>query len=241
MKYLLIPALICATAAANASEYRVINAFSNISSDTKERIESLEALSEQSQRKSEELSRLAASLSSGPEDTDVSEYFKKTNTQNSKWSYKTSKDIVERTTSTEATIKSNNAYNLGIGQGGKQNLYISIYNEHDTGFYNDEIYIGYMEGLVDVCLGSCYMRARFDDEDEAQWYRLDHADPHSYVIASVAGEKTYQDRDLKNDDYFLLKLHNSKNLVLKFPNFNGRTYTYEFDLKGLDTKRLGPK
>ena len=241
MKYLLIPALMCATVGANASEYRVVNAFSNVSSDIEERLKSLDALAEQSQRKSEELSRLAISLSSGPDDTDVSEYFKRTNTQNSKWSYKTSKDIVERTTSTEATIKSNNTYNLGIGQGGNQNLYITIYNEHDTGFYNDEIFIGYMEGLVEVCFGSCYMRARFDDEDEASWYRLDHLSSHHYKITGVYDEKMFDGKKLKNDDYFLLKLHNSKSLVLKFPNFNGQTYTYAFDLKGLDAKKLGPK
>lgn len=239
MKYFLIPILMCVAMGATASEYRVVNKFSNTTSATQERIENIEALAEQERKKYEELSRLVASL--GPDDTDVSEYFKSSNTKNSKWTYKTSKDVVERTTATEATIKSNNAYNLGIGQGGNQSLYITIYNEHDTGFYNDEIFIGYMEGLVEVCFGSCYMRARFDDEDEASWYRLDHLSSHHYKITGVNDEKMFDGKKLKNDDYFLLKLHNSKSLVLKFPNFNGQTYTYAFDLKGLDAKKLGPK
>lgn len=170
-------------------------------------------------------------------DVDVSDF------RDSKWTYRKTSNEVERTHLTLSTIKSTNAVNLGIGQGGNQNLLIIVLNEHDTGFYNDSITIGYNSGLVEVCMNSCYMRARFDD-DEARWYQLDYFSPNAYTLAKVenySDSKTHNNIRLKEDDYFLLKLYNSNSLVLNFPNFDGTNHTYRFDLKGLNQQKMGNK
>lgn len=180
------------------------------------------------------------------DDTDVSEFFEiksQTEIKNSKRKYQTHTDEVERRKSTVAKLKSTNAINMGIGQGGNQYLYIVIENNHGSGFYNDDIRIGYDDALVDVCMDSCYMRARFDDDD-AQTYTLDYVNPHIYDIPDVLSyidPKEYAGTSLNDSDYFLLKLHNAKKLVLNFPNWDGNSYTYRFDLKGLDIKSLGEK
>lgn len=178
------------------------------------------------------------------EDIDVSDFFDKkpeSDFKGSNWTYKKRYNEVEKTYSTLSTVKSTNAVNLGIGQGGNQRLNIIIANHHNTGFYNDSIVIGYDSGLVEVCMNSCYMRARFDDDD-ARWYQLDYFSPNAYTIAKVENyvdSKTHNGIKLKEDDYFLLKLYNSKSLVLNFPNFNGSNHTYRFNLKGLNRKRMG--
>lgn len=179
-------------------------------------------------------------------DVDVSDFFNEkseTDFRDSKWTYRKTSNEVERTHLTLSTIKSTNAVNLGIGQGGNQNLQIIIKNSHDTGFYNDEIVIGHDSGLVEVCMNSCYMRARFDD-DEARWYQLDYFSPNAYTLAKVenySDSKTHNNIRLKEDDYFLLKLYNSNSLVLNFPNFDGTNHTYRFDLKGLNQQKMGNK
>lgn len=179
-------------------------------------------------------------------DVDVSDFFNEkseTDFRDSKWTYRKTSNEVERTHLTLSTIKSTNAVNLGIGQGGNQNLLIIVLNEHDTGFYNDSITIGYNSGLVEVCMNSCYMRARFDD-DEARWYQLDYFSPNAYTLAKVENyfdSKTHNNIRLKEDDYFLLKLYNSNSLVLNFPNFDGTNHTYRFDLKGLNQQKMGNK
>lgn len=170
-------------------------------------------------------------------DVDVSDF------RDSKWTYRKTSNEVERTYLTLSMIKSTNAVNLGIGQGGNQNLQIIIKNSHDTGFYNDEIVIGHDSGLVEVCMNSCYMRARFDD-DEARWYQLDYFNPHAYSIApseNYSDVKMHKETKLKEDDYFLLKLYNSNSLVLNFPNFDGTNHTYRFNLKGLNQQKMGNK
>lgn len=179
-------------------------------------------------------------------DVDVSDFFNEkseTDFRDSKWTYRKTSNEVERTHLTLSTIKSTNAVNLGIGQGVNQNLLIIVLNEHDTGFYNDSITIGYNSGLVEVCMNSCYMRARFDD-DEARWYQLDYFSPNAYTLAKVenySDSKTHNNIRLKEDDYFLLKLYNSNYLVLNFPNFDGTNHTYRFDLKGLNQQKMGNK
>lgn len=179
-------------------------------------------------------------------DIDVSDFFNEkseTDFRDSKWTYRKTSNEVERTHLTLSTVKSTNAVNLGIGQGGNQNLLIIVLNEHDTGFYNDSITIGYNSGLVEVCMNSCYMRARFDD-DEARWYQLDYFSPNAYTLAKVenySDSKTHNNIRLKEDDYFLLKLYNSNSLVLNFPNFDGTNHTYRFDLKGLNQQKMGNK
>ena len=179
-------------------------------------------------------------------DVDVSDFFNEkseTDFRDSKWTYRKTSNEVERTHLTLSTIKSTNAVNLGIGQGGNQNLLIIVLNEHDTGFYNDSITIEYNSGLVEVCMNSCYMRARFDD-DEARWYQLDYFSPNAYTLAKVenySDSKTHNNIRLKEDDYFLLKLYNSNSLVLNFPNFDGTNHTYRFDLKGLNQQKMGNK
>ncbi|UYZ94289.1 hypothetical protein [Moraxella bovis] len=179
-------------------------------------------------------------------DIDVSDFFtekSEADFKDSKWTYRKTSNEVERIHLTLSTIKSTNAVNLGIGQGGNQNLLIIILNEHDTGFYNDSITIGYNSGLVEVCMNSCYMRARFDD-DEARWYQLDYFSPNAYTLAKVenySDSKTHNNIRLKEDDYFLLKLYNSNSLVLNFPNFDGTNHTYRFDLKGLNQQKMGDK
>lgn len=180
------------------------------------------------------------------EDVDVSDFFNKkpeSDFKGSKWVYKKRYDEVEKTYSTLSTITSTNAVNLGIGQGGNQNLFITILNEHDTGFYNDSIIIGHNAGLVGVCSDSCHVRARFDDDD-ARWYQLNYLTPNTYTVAKTENypdAKRLGNTKLKEDDYFLLKLYNSKSLVINFPNFDGNTYTYRFNLKGLDSKKMGSK
>lgn len=179
-------------------------------------------------------------------DVDVSDFFNEkseTDFRGSKWTYRKTFNEVERTYLTLSMIKSTNAVNLGIGQGGNQNLQIIIKNSHDTGFYNDEIVIGHDSGLVEVCMNSCYMRARFDD-DEARWYQLDYFNPHAYSIApseNYSDVKMHKETKLKEDDYFLLKLYNSNYLVLNFPNFDGTNHTYRFNLKGLNQQKMGNK
>lgn len=179
-------------------------------------------------------------------DVDVSDFFNEkseTDFRDSKWTYRKTSNEVERTHLTLSTVKSTNAVNLGIGQGGNQNLLIIVLNEHDTGFYNDSITIGYNSGLVEVCMNSCYMRARFDD-DEARWYQLDYFNPHAYSIApseNYSDVKMHKETKLKEDDYFLLKLYNSNSLVLNFPNFDGTNHTYRFNLKGLNQQKMGNK
>lgn len=179
-------------------------------------------------------------------DIDVSDFFtekSEADFKDSKWTYRKTSNEVERTHLTLSTIKSTNAVNLGVGQGGNQRLNIVIRNNHDTGFYNDSIAIGYDEGLVEVCMNSCYMRARFDD-DEARWYQLDYFSPNGYTIArteNYSDPKMWGDTKLKEDDYFLLKLYNSNSLVLNFPNFDGTNHTYRFDLKGLSRQKMGDK
>lgn len=179
-------------------------------------------------------------------DVDVSDFFNEkseTDFRDSKWTYRKTSNEVERTYLTLSMIKSTNAVNLGIGQGGNQNLQIIIKNSHDTGFYNDEIVIGHDSGLVEVCMNSCYMRARFDD-DEARWYQLDYFNPHAYSIApseNYSDVKMHKETKLKEDDYFLLKLYNSNSLVLNFPNFDGTNHTYRFNLKGLNQQKMGNK
>ena len=87
------------------------------------------------------------------------------------------------------------------------------------------------------------MRARFDDDD-ARWYQLNYLTPNTYTIAKTENypdAKRLGNTKLKEDDYFLLKLYNSKSLVINFPNFDGNTYTYRFNLKGLDSKKMGSK
>lgn len=178
-------------------------------------------------------------------DMDVSEFFIKKSQndfKNSKWQYKTKIDEVERIKTTLAFIKSTNFVNMGIGQGGNQHLYITIRNQHDTGFYNDGVRIGYQDALVDVCQ-YCVMRARFDD-NEAKSYMLEYINPHTFKIyskASLIDDKIYQGIRLKDDDDFFLNLYNSKELVLNFPNWNGNTYTYKFNLRGLNTQKMGKK
>lgn len=178
-------------------------------------------------------------------DVDVSDFFNEkseTDFRDSKWTYRKTSNEVERTYLTLSMIKSTNAVNLGIGQGGNQNLQIIIKNSHDTGFYNDEIVIGHDSGLVEVCMNSCYMRARFDDE--ARWYQLDYFNPHAYSIApseNYSDVKMHKETKLKEDDYFLLKLYNSNSLVLNFPNFDGTNHTYRFNLKGLNQQKMGNK
>lgn len=179
-------------------------------------------------------------------DVDVSDFFNEkseTDFRGSKWTYRKTFNEVERAYLTLSMIKSTNAVNLGIGQGGNQNLQIIIKNSHDTGFYNDEIVIGHDSGLVEVCMNSCYMRARFDD-DEARWYQLDYFNPHAYSIApseNYSDVKMHKETKLKEDDYFLLKLYNSNSLVLNFPNFDGTNHTYRFNLKGLNQQKMGNK
>ena len=179
-------------------------------------------------------------------DVDVSDFFNEkseTDFRGSKWTYRKTFNEVERAYLTISMIKSTNAVNLGIGQGGNQNLQIIIKNSHDTGFYNDEIVIGHDSGLVEVCMNSCYMRARFDD-DEARWYQLDYFNPHAYSIApseNYSDVKMHKETKLKEDDYFLLKLYNSNSLVLNFPNFDGTNHTYRFNLKGLNQQKMGNK
>lgn len=178
-------------------------------------------------------------------DMDVSEFFIKKSQndfKNSKWQYRTKIDEVERIKTTLAFIKSTNSVNMGIGQGGNQHLYITIRNQHDTGFYNDGIRIGYQDALVEVCQ-YCVMRARFDD-NEAKSYMLEYINPHTFIISkkdNPLDDKIYQDVKLKDDDDFFLNLYNSKELVLNFPNWNGNTYTYKFNLRGLNTQKLGKK
>lgn len=179
-------------------------------------------------------------------DVDVSNFFtekSEVDFRNGKWTYRTISNEVEGTQLTLSAIKSTNAENLGIGQGGNQRLNIVIRNNHDTGFYNDSIAIGYDEGLVEVCMNSCYMRARFDD-DEARWYQLDYFSPNGYTIArteNYSDPKMWGDTKLKEDDYFLLKLYNSNSLVVNFPNFDGSNHTYRFDLRGLNAQKMGIK
>ena len=179
-------------------------------------------------------------------DVDVSDFFNEkseTDFRDSKWTYRKTSNEVERTYLTLSMIKSTNAVNLGIGQGGNQNLQIIIKNSHDTGFYNDEIVIGHDSGLVEVCMNSCYMRARFDD-DEARWYQLYYFNAHAYSIApseNYSDVKMHKETKLKEDDYFLLKLYNSNSLVLNFPNFDGTNHTYRFNLKGLNQQKMGNK
>ncbi|UYZ90520.1 hypothetical protein LP114_05465 [Moraxella bovis] len=179
-------------------------------------------------------------------DIDVSDFFtekSEADFKDSKWTYRKTSNEVERTHLTLSTIKSTNAVNLGMGQGGNQRLNIVIKNNHNTGFYNDSIAIGYDDGLVEVCMNSCYMRAGFDD-DEARWYQLDYFSPNGYTIArteNYSDPKMWGDTKLKEDDYFLLKLYNSNSLVLNFPNFDGTNHTYRFDLKGLNQQKMGVK
>ena len=178
-------------------------------------------------------------------DEDVSVFFNdKTVKGSGLWRYTPSIDEVEQDVTTESILKSANSFDLGVGHGGRQNLFITIDNVHDTGFYNDSIRLGYNKGLVDVCLGDCYMRARFDDENEAKTYRLSRLDSHTYKLVSAYGLTNNIEYDgvrLKDDDYFLLKLYNAKSLVLNFPTFGEEVYTYKFDLKGLDVDKMGSK
>lgn len=177
-------------------------------------------------------------------DTDVSDFFSRDkDLHKNKWQYRTTYDEVERESTTISIIKSTNTINMGITQGGNQNLYIVIHNVHDTGFYNDKLEIGYDKALVEVCLDSCWLRARFDD-DEARWYKLDYLNPYTYTISSETNyvdTKKYGATSLKDDDYFLLKLYNSKQLILKIPSFDGNSYTYKFDIQGLNELGMGTK
>ena len=216
-------------------EYTVINRFSNINLSNGDYQSRIDALIEQHNEK----------MGRDVVDEDVSVFFNdKTVKGSGLWRYITSIDEVEQDVTTESILKSANSFDLGLGHGGRQNLFITINNVHDTGFYNDSIRLGYNQGLVDVCFGDCYMRARFDDENEAKTYRLSRLDSHTYKLVSAYGLTNNMEYDgvrLKDDDYFLLKLYNAKSLVLNFPTFGEEVYTYKFDLKGLDVDKMGSK
>lgn len=248
MKHLVIPALtLMATSTVWASsELNTIkDEKSNMFPSSLNINKSIVKISVDTQQRSPNIAKPTYMLNSNvAPDTDVSGFFSKDKElRKSKWQYRTTYDEVEQESTTISIIKSTNTINMGVTQGGNQNLYIAIHNVHDTGFYNDKLEIGYEKGLIEVCLDSCWLRARFDDDD-ARWYKLDYLNPHTYTISSETNyvdTKNYGATTLKDDDYFLLKLYNSKQLILKIPSFDGNSYTYKFNIQGLNELGMGAK
>lgn len=247
MKHLVIPALtLMATSTVWASsELNTIkDKKSNMFPSSLNINKSIVKVSVDTQQRSPNIAKPTYMLNSNvAPDTDVSGFFSKDKElRKSKWQYRTTYDEVEQESTTISIIKSTNTINMGVTQGGNQNLYIAIHNVHDTGFYNDKLEIGYEKGLIEVCLDSCWLRARFDDD--ARWYKLDYLNPHTYTISSETNyvdTKNYGATTLKDDDYFLLKLYNSKQLILKIPSFDGNSYTYKFNIQGLNELGMGAK
>lgn len=176
------------------------------------------------------------------EDVDVSKQFVAKNDaekRGSKWKYKKGYDEVEDDTITFSYLVSDNEENTGSIYG-KQKAAVAIRNVHDTGFFNDEVFIGFNEkGLVEVCVDSCWLRVRFDDKP-AKWYKAEYDTPALYTIASSV-DYINDSAQLKYDDDFLLNLYNSKRMLVKLPLFDGSTITYRFNLKGLDESKMGAK
>lgn len=248
MKHLVIPALtLMATSTVWASsELNTIkDEKSNVFPSSLNINKSIVKVSVDTQQRSPNIAKPTYMLNSNvAPDTDVSSFFSKDKElRKSKWQYRTTYDEVEQESTTLSLIKSTNTINMGVTQGGNQNLYIAIHNVHDTGFYNDKLEIGYEKGLIEVCLDSCWLRARFDDDD-ARWYKLGYLNPHTYTVSSETNyvdTKNYGATTLKDNDYFLLKLYNSKQLILKIPSFDGNSYTYKFNTQGLNELGMGAK
>lgn len=175
-------------------------------------------------------------------DVDVSKRFtakNDTEKRSSKWKYKKGYDEVEGDVITFSYLVSDNEENTGAIYG-KQKAAVVIRNVHDTGFFNDEILIGFdKKGQVEFCIDSCWLRVKFDDKP-AKWYKAEYDSPALYTIAS-SKDYVNDNAKLKYDDDFLLNLYNSKKMLVKLPVFDGNTITYRFNLKGLDKSRMGVK